>query len=51
LTDTLRPYIRDDSIEVSRVEIPTGRFVLNISIADTSGNVTDALYRLEVGDE
>jgi hypothetical protein len=51
LTEMLRPYIRGDSIEISQVEIPTGRFLLNISIADTSGNVTDTVYRLEVGGE
>jgi hypothetical protein len=49
LTEMLRPYIRGNSIELSQVEIPTGRFLLDISIADTSGNVTEASYRLEVG--
>jgi hypothetical protein len=49
LTEMLRPYIRGDSIEMSQVEIPTGRFLLNISITDTRGNTTDATYRLEVG--
>jgi hypothetical protein len=49
LTAMLRPYIRGDSIEMSQVKIPTGRFMLDISIADTSGNITDTTYRLEVG--
>jgi len=49
LTGLLRPYIRGDSIEVSNVEIPTGRFMLDISIADVNGNTTDETYRLEVG--
>ena len=49
LTELLRPYIRGDAIEVSRVEIPTGRFMLDVSIADTKGNTTSTSYRLEVG--
>jgi hypothetical protein len=49
LTEMLRPYIRGNSLELSKVEIPTGRFMLNISIADTNGNTTNATYRLEVG--
>lgn len=48
LTEMLRPYIHGDSIEVSQVQIPTGRFLLDISIADTSGNTSDTTYRLEV---
>jgi hypothetical protein len=49
LTELLRPYIRGDTIEVSRVEIPTGRFMLDVSIADTEGNATNTSYHLEVG--
>ena len=49
LTQLLRPYISGDSIKLSQVEIPAGRFLLDISIADTSGNITDASYLLEVG--
>ena len=49
LTDLVRPYVHGDSIEMTNVEIPSGRFMLDISIADTSGNITDATYRLEVG--
>jgi hypothetical protein len=48
LTEMLRPYIRGDSIELNSVQIPAGRFMLDISIADASGNTTDAIYRLEV---
>jgi hypothetical protein len=48
LTDLLRPYIRGDRIEVTNLEIPSGRFMLNVSIADTNGNTTAASYLLEV---
>jgi len=51
LTELLRPYVRGDSIELSKVEIPTGRFLLDISIADANGNTTDGTYRLEVGEQ
>ncbi len=49
LTELLRPYIRGDALELSKVEIPTGRFMLDISIADSNGNTTATTYRLEVG--
>lgn len=48
LTELLRPYVHGEEIELSQVEIPTGRFMLDISIADTNGNTTDGTYRLEV---
>ena len=48
LTELLRPYIRGNAIRVTKVEIPTGRFMLDISIADTNGNISDGTYRLEV---
>jgi len=51
LTDMLRPYIYNDSIEVSKAQIPAGKFLLDISIGDQAGNVTTATYRLKVDDE
>ncbi|MBV8454821.1 MAG: hypothetical protein JOZ29_21495 [Deltaproteobacteria bacterium] len=48
LTELLRPYIQGNAIKVSKVEIPTGRFTLDISIADANGNISDDTYRLEV---
>jgi hypothetical protein len=48
LTDMLRPYIHNDTIEVSKVQIPAGKFLLDITIGDQEGNVTTATYRLEV---
>jgi hypothetical protein len=51
LTDMLRPYIHNDSIEVSKAQIPAGKFLLDISIGDQAGNVTTATYRLKVDDE
>ena len=48
LTELVGPYIHSNSVDMHQVEIPTGRFLLEISIADTNGNLTDATYRLEV---
>jgi len=49
LTELLRPYIQGNAIKLTKVEIPTGRFMLDISIADVNGNISDDTYRLEVG--
>jgi hypothetical protein len=51
LTDMLRPYVRNDTIEVSKVQIPAGKFLLDITIGDQEGNVTTATYRLEVNSQ
>jgi hypothetical protein len=48
LTAMLQPYIRENALEVSNASIPTGRFLLEVSIADQAGNRTDETYRLEV---
>jgi hypothetical protein len=51
LTDLLRPYIHGDAIELSEVEIPAGKFMLVISIADQARDTTVTTYRLEVKGE
>jgi hypothetical protein len=48
LTAMLRPFIHQNALEVSNMSIPTGRFLLEVSIADQAGNRTDETYRLEV---
>jgi hypothetical protein len=48
LTDLLRPYIHGDAIDVKNVEIPEGKFMLDISISDEAGDTTVDTYRLEV---
>ena len=48
LTAMLRPFIRQNALEVSNARIPLGRFLLEVSIADQAGNRTDEMYRLEV---
>jgi hypothetical protein len=48
LTYLLRSYIRGDAIDVKNVEIPEGKFMLDISISDEAGDTTVDTYRLEV---
>jgi hypothetical protein len=48
LTARLQPYIHENALEVSNASIPTGRFLLEVSIADQAGNRTDETYRLQV---
>jgi len=48
LTDLLRPYIHGDAVDVNNVEIPQGKFMLDISISDEAGDTTVDTYRLEV---
>jgi hypothetical protein len=48
LTATLRPFIHGKSLQVTNASIPTGHFLLDVSIADQAGNRTQETYRLEV---
>jgi hypothetical protein len=48
LTDKLKPYIKGTTIEASDVEIPEGRFLIEISVADSNGNATTVTYGFEV---
>jgi hypothetical protein len=48
-TGLLHLCISADAIVLSHFAIPSGRFMLDISIADTSGNTTEAIYWLAVG--
>jgi hypothetical protein len=48
LTDRLKPYIRGTALEAKSVEIPEGKFRIEISIADKSGMKTVESYVLVV---
>jgi hypothetical protein len=48
LTPMLKPYIHGTELQVQKADIPPGRFILEISIADQSGNTTTEIYRLEI---
>lgn len=48
LTPMLKPYIHGTALQVQNAEIPPGRFVLEISIADQAGNTSTQTYRLEI---
>lgn len=48
LTDAFRPYVRGTALRVRDVEVPAGRFLIEISIADVTGTITAETYRLQV---
>jgi hypothetical protein len=48
LTDTLRPYIRGTVLQVPGADIPAGRFLIEIEIADRDGAKTVETYSLQV---
>jgi hypothetical protein len=48
LTETLQPYIRGMRVEAMAVQVPEGRFAIQIDIADLQGRKTSETYRLEV---
>lgn len=48
LTDRLKPYIQGSALEAKSVEIPEGKFRIEISIADKSGMKTVESYILVV---
>ncbi|WP_319581695.1 hypothetical protein [uncultured Pseudodesulfovibrio sp.] len=48
LTQRLAPYLEGNSIKAENVEIPSGRFKLEIKIADSKGNESIQEYLCEI---
>jgi hypothetical protein len=48
LTSLLAPHVRGADLQVERVEIPEGKFRIEIEIADVAGAKTVETYGLEV---
>lgn len=48
LTDRLAPYLEGNAIRADNVEIPSGRFKLEIKIADAKGNESIQEYLCEI---
>jgi hypothetical protein len=48
LTPMLKPYIQGTTIQVGDLEIPVGRFSIEIEIADKAGAKTAEIYLLDV---
>jgi hypothetical protein len=48
LTDRLKPYLHGTVLEAQAVNVPEGRFLIQIEIADQRGEKTVETYRLEV---
>lgn len=52
-TDKLKPYLnaRTNMLDVPTLEIPTGKYVIEIRIADKQGQMTVADYKVAVTEE
>ncbi|MFC1580143.1 hypothetical protein ACFL4N_04460 [Thermodesulfobacteriota bacterium] len=48
LTKKLRPYIQGTVIEAKGIKVPSGKFIIQITISDSDGAKTIAAYRLRV---
>jgi hypothetical protein len=48
LNDVVRPYIKGDTLQIEKAQLPAGKFLLDIKIADQNGDTTDQSYRLEI---
>ena len=48
LTERLAPYIKGQEVIARDLEIPAGKFTLDIEISDTSGAVTKQSYKVVV---
>lgn len=48
LTTLLLPYVQGTTLQVSGAEIPQGKFLLEVTVADRNGAKTVETYRLEV---
>lgn len=51
LTKRLKPYLLGQSIRANNVQIPSGRFKLEITVADKEGNTSMQQYMCEIRDE
>jgi hypothetical protein len=51
LTDRLKPYIQGTTIQAPNLEIPSGKFLIEIGIADVQGERTFRKYYLQVNKE
>ena len=51
LTKKLRPYIKGTVIEAIGIKVPSGKFIIQITISDSEGAKTIAAYRLSVKEQ
>ena len=48
LTDRLKPYVQGTILRADTVKLPSGRFLVQVEIADVAGGRTVETYRLDV---
>ncbi len=51
LTDRIKPFIDGNSLKVTALKIPSGKFKIQVTIADVNGNKTRNEYRLVIQDQ
>jgi hypothetical protein len=51
LTERLKPYIQGTTIQAANLQLPTGRFLIEIDIADQKGERTSREYYLKVSNK
>lgn len=50
LTERVKPYVQGTTLQATDLAVPSGRFKIQIIIADIKGNQTSVEYRLQVED-
>ncbi len=50
LTERVKPYVQGTTLKALELEVPKGKFKIQIIIADIKGNQTSVEYRLLVGE-
>ncbi len=50
LTDRVKPFVEGTTLKVSGLKIPSGKFKIQIVIADLQGNKTSSEYKLIIKD-
>jgi hypothetical protein len=48
LTDKLSPYIDGNQLAAQKVDIPAGKYVIQITVKDEDGNKTEKKYKLKI---
>ena len=48
LTDRVKPFLKDDGINISEAELPPGNHLIRVDVKDSEGRVTTSLLNLTV---
>lgn len=48
LTDRVKPYLKDEGIDIGEAELPPGNHLIRVDVKDSEGRVTTSLLNLTV---